>query len=462
MLSFGGEGMYIMVVGLNNKTAPVEIRERLSFQESQLGDAMSLLKTRKSILENVIVSTCNRTEVYAVVDQLHTGKYYIKEFLAEWFSIDRKEFEPYLFVYDNEEAVQHLFNVACGLDSMIIGETQILGQVRSSFFLAQEKETIGTIFKRLFKEAITVAKKAHTETEIGANAVSVSYAAVELAKKIFGNLSNKHVAIIGAGKMGKLAAQNLQGTGVSQITVVNRTIEKAQAMAEEFQGTAYSLDNIEKCLVEADIVISSTSSNTYVITKSMMETVEKKRKGKPIFLVDIAVPRDMDPGINELEGIFLYDIDDLEGIVEANIKEREKTAETIQTFINDSTFAFFQWINTLGVIPLISSLREKALTIQSNVMESLERKLPNLSEHERKVIGKHMKSIINQMLKDPILQIKELAAGPNGEEALDYFEQIFHLNGETQKKKAEENKVDNKKSKQYVTNVQTVPGLKFH
>ncbi|NCU16958.1 glutamyl-tRNA reductase [Pallidibacillus pasinlerensis] len=419
--------MHLIVVGLNNKTAPVEIRERLSFQESQIGDAMEALKGRKSILENVIVSTCNRTEVYAVVDQLHTGKYYIREFLAEWFSMERAEFDPYLFIYENDKMIRHLFNVACGLDSMIIGETQILGQVRSSYLLAQEKQTIGTVFNRLFKEAVTVAKKAHTETDIGANAVSVSYAAVELSKKIFGDLQGKQVAIVGAGKMGKLAIQNLQGSGVDKIAVVNRTFERAKEMADEFNGEAYSLDNLIDVLSQSDIVISSTGSSQYVITKSMMETVEKTRKGKPIFLVDIAVPRDIDPEIHDLDSMFLYDIDDLEGVVEANMEERQKAAELIETFIDEAQADFQEWLNTLGVIPLISNLREKALNIQADVMTSLERKLPDLSERERKVIGKHMKSIINQMLKDPILQIKELAAEPNGNEALYYFEQIFNL-----------------------------------
>lgn len=419
--------MHLIVVGLNNKTAPVEIRERLSFQESQIGDAMEALKGRKSILENVIVSTCNRTEVYAVVDQLHTGKYYIREFLAEWFSMERSDFDPYLFIYENDKVIRHLFKVACGLDSMIIGETQILGQVRSSYLLAQEKQTIGTVFNRLFKEAVTVAKKAHTETDIGANAVSVSYAAVELSKKIFGDLQGKQVAIVGAGKMGKLAIQNLQGSGVDKIAVVNRTFERAKEMADEFNGEAYSLDNLIDVLSQSDIVISSTGSSQYVITKSMMETVEKTRKGKPIFLVDIAVPRDIDPEIHDLDSMFLYDIDDLEGVVEANMEERQKAAELIETFIDEAQSDFQEWLNTLGVIPLISNLREKALNIQADVMTSLERKLPDLSERERKVIGKHMKSIINQMLKDPILQIKELAAEPNGNEALYYFEQIFNL-----------------------------------
>lgn len=443
--------MHIIVVGLNYKTAPVEIRERLSFQEAEIGTAMEVLKTKKSILENVIVSTCNRTEIYAVVDQLHTGRYYIKEFSAQWFNIGREEFEDYLFIYENQLAIKHLFHVTCGLDSMVIGETQIIGQVRSSFLLAQQLNTIGTVFNQLFKQAVTVAKKAHTETDISSNAVSVSYAAVELAKKIFGNLSGKHVLIIGAGKMGKLAIQNLQGSGASTISVVNRTLEHARQLASEFSGNGYSLDSLPSCLLQADIVISSTGANRYVITKEMMESVNKQRKGKPLLFVDIAVPRDIDPAVNEYESIFLYDIDDLKDVVEANLQERERAAEMIQLFIREEMALFQEWLNTLGVVPLISSLREKALNIQADVMKSLERKLPDLTERERKIVGKHMKSIINQMLKDPILQIKELAASPSGDEALHYFEQIFALTEQVSQKKT------NREKKQVENSLRTVP-----
>ncbi|WP_145723636.1 glutamyl-tRNA reductase, partial [Bacillus licheniformis] len=212
--------MHILVVGLDYKSAPVDIREKLTFQPDELGQAMSQLKEEKSILENIIVSTCNRTELYAVVDQLHTGRYYMKMFLANWFGLSKEDVSPYLKFYENDGAVEHLFRVSCGLDSMVIGETQILGQVRTSFKLAQEEKTIGTVFNYLFKQAVTVAKRCHAETDIASNAVSVSYAAVELARKIFGDLSDKHVLILGAGKMGELAVQNLHGHGIGQVTVI--------------------------------------------------------------------------------------------------------------------------------------------------------------------------------------------------------------------------------------------------
>ncbi len=427
--------MHIIVVGVNYKTAPVEIREKLTFSESELVEAMKVLQQQKSILENVIISTCNRTEIYAVVDQVHTGRYYIKTFLADWFKLEKEELTAYLRILENEAAVEHLFRVACGLDSMILGETQILGQVRSSFLLAQQENTIGTVFKQLFKQAVTLAKRAHSETEIGSNAVSVSYAAVELAKKIFGDLSTKHVLILGAGKMGELALQNLYGSGVKKVTVINRTFEKAKHLADKFCGEAKSLSELQCALIEADILISSTGAKDYVITKDMMVYIEKMRKGRPLFMVDIAVPRDLDPALAELESIFLYDIDDLEGIVQANLAERKKAAEQIEIMIEAELVEFQQWLHTLGVVPVIAALREKALAIQAETMQSIERKLPHLSERDRKILNKHTKSIINQLLRDPILRAKELAAEPNAEEALRLFTKIFNIEDAVQAQK---------------------------
>ncbi|MGE6629054.1 glutamyl-tRNA reductase [Bacillus sp. NPDC077027] len=434
--------MHILVVGLDYKTAPVEIREQLSFESSQLGEAMSKLKEEKSILENIVISTCNRTEIYAVVDQLHTGRFYIKRFLADWFGLEKEDVSPYLRFYENDGAVEHLFRVACGLDSMIIGETQILGQVRASFKVAQEEDTIGTVFNYLFKQAVTVAKRSHAETDIASNAVSVSYAAVELAKKIFGRLNDKHVLILGAGKMGELAAQNLQGQGIGQVTVINRTFEKAEELANRFSGEPRSLNQLEKTLSEADIVISSTGAKQFVITKGMLEKANKHRKGRPLFMVDIAVPRDLDPSISEVEGAFLYDIDDLEGIVAANLKERRAVAEQVELLIEAEIVEFKHWLNTLGVVPVISALREKALSIQADTMQSIERKLPHLSHREMKLLNKHTKSIINQMLKDPILKAKEIAGEPDSEEKLVLFKEIFDLKAAGEDREVEQKETE--------------------
>ncbi len=378
--------MHILVVSVNYRTAPVEFREKLTFQAAELERAMTTLQNQKSVLENVIVSTCNRTEIYAVVDQLHTGRYYIKKFLADWFQLEIEEVAPYLTIFEQDGAIDHLFRVTCGLDSMVVGETQILGQIKDSFLEAQQVKATGTIFNELFKQVITLAKRAHSETTIGESAMSVSYAAVELGKKIFGELTDCHVLILGAGKMGELALQNLYGSGARKVTVMNRTLSKAEVMAEKYMGHAKSLSELQCALLEADILISSTGASEYVITKEMMTKVEKMRSGRPLFMVDIAVPRDIDPAIDELEGSFLYDIDDLQGVVEANRAERLKEAEKIQFMIEEEIVLFKTWLSTLGVVPLISALRDKALAIQSETMVSLERKIPNLSDREKKLL----------------------------------------------------------------------------
>ncbi|EJS72065.1 MULTISPECIES: glutamyl-tRNA reductase [Bacillus] len=430
--------MHILVVSVNYRTAPVEFREKLTFQAAELEQAMTTLQNQKSVLENVIVSTCNRTEIYAVVDQLHTGRYYIKKFLADWFQFEIEEVAPYLTIFEQDGAIDHLFRVTCGLDSMVVGETQILGQIKDSFLEAQQVKATGTIFNELFKQVVTLAKRAHSETTIGESAMSVSYAAVELGKKIFGELTDCHVLILGAGKMGELALQNLYGSGARKVTVMNRTFTKAEVMAEKYMGHAKPLSELQCALLEADILISSTGASEYVITKEMMTKVEKMRSGRPLFMVDIAVPRDIDPAIDELEGSFLYDIDDLQGVVEANRAERLKEAEKIQFMIEEEIVLFKTWLSTLGVVPLIAALRDKALAIQSETMESLERKIPNLSDRERKVISKHTKSIINQLLKDPILVAKEIAAEKGADEKLALFAKIFDLEMEDVESCAEE------------------------
>ena len=428
--------MYILQVGFNYVTTPVEIREKLAFSENTIENAIEELNQRKSILENVIISTCNRTEIYAVVDQIHTGRYYIKQFLSDWFDIPMDEFASYLEVNENDEAIEHLLRVSVGLHSMVLGETQILGQVRDSFLTAQKLKATGTIFNELFKRAVTFAKRAHKETAIGEHAVSVSYAAVELAKKIFGDITDKHVVIYGAGEMGELAVKNLYGAGVENITVINRTLNRAEELARQFKATAKTSDELEAVLQKADILISSTAAKEPVLSKKDIEPIQKVRKGKPLFLVDIAVPRDLDADISELDSVFLYDIDDLQHIVDKNLAERKEAAEAIEMQLEDEIYEFKEWVTTLGVVPVIRALREKALDIQSETFASIKRKIPDLTEREQKVISKHTKSIVNQLLKDPIIQAKEMAGEKNSDELLSLFVDVFGID-EKVKKEAE-------------------------
>ncbi|MDV2684872.1 glutamyl-tRNA reductase [Alkalihalophilus lindianensis] len=429
--------MHIIVVGLNYKTAPVEMREKFAFQEAEMPIALNQLRNMKSILECTIISTCNRTEIYVVADQLHTGRHFTKSFLAEWFQLSKEEVSPYLDIREDHHAIEHLFRVACGLDSMILGETQILGQVRDSFLLAQQEQATGTIFNHLFKQAVTLAKRAHSGTEIGQHAVSVSYAAVELGKNIFGDFDGKHVLILGAGKMSELTAKHLHANGAKKITVINRTEARAAELAARFLGQARPFEQLQDALVDADVLISSTGARDFVVSKEMMSKTLKKRKGRPLFMVDIAVPRDLDPALAELDDVYLYDIDDLQNIVEANLAERKREAEKIELMIELEIDEFKSWLNTLGVVPIITALRSKALAVQAETMESIERKLPNLSEREKKVLRKHTKSIVNQLLRDPVTRVKELAGESSSDEALELFTKIFALEEELETQERE-------------------------
>ncbi len=419
--------MHIIAVGLNYRTAPVEVREKFAFATEELPLALEQLSRTKSMLECVIVATCNRTEIYAVVDRLHVCGRYIRGFLENWFGLPREQFTKHLYMYEDELAIEHLMRVTCGLDSMVIGETQILGQVKDAFSLAQSCRTTGTIFNQLFKQAVTVAKRAHSETSIGETAVSVSYAAVELGKRIFGTFQGKSVLIVGAGKMSELTLKHLKANGAAKVMVANRTLARAEELAGKVGGIAVPMDRLTSVLPEIDVVISSTGASSYVLSASDVRPVLEGRTSKPLFMIDIAVPRDLDPDLAELANVFLYDIDDLEGIVESNLEQRRKESAKIETMIAAEMSAFELWYKLLGVSPVIRALQEKAADIHEETMISLLNKLPDLDERERKVIGKLTKSMMNQLMHDPILRIKELAAERGGEEAVQLFADLFGL-----------------------------------
>jgi len=421
------KGMHILTVSLNYKRTPVELREKFSVSDEALPGALAALKQTKSILECVLLSTCNRTEVFAVVDQLHRGRDFIVRFLSNWFGVAPNEFAFCIDFKENDQAIRHLFRLASGLESMVIGETQILGQLKQAFFTAQAEGTTGIIFNTLFKQVITMAKRAHAQTKIGQHAVSVSYAAVELARQIHGDLHQKQAVVIGAGKMSELTLKHLADHGVDQITVVNRTVEKALELAKPFSGRAMGFDHLLSAVKEADIVISSTGAKEYVLTHRQIEGIMAGRPDRPLFMIDIAVPRDIDPAIGDLEHVFLYDIDDLNGIVEANLLEREKEAQEVEAMIEEELLGFKQWVHTLGVVPLITALQKKATAIQEEAMRKIENKLPDLNDTERRLIRKYTKSIINQMMHDPIVRIKEMAAERGAKEALQLFAEIFAL-----------------------------------
>ncbi|OAB46680.1 glutamyl-tRNA reductase [Paenibacillus glacialis] len=419
--------MHIVVVGLNYRTAPVEVREKFTFADKDLPEALRHLKLTKSVLEGVIVATCNRTEIYVVVDRLHMCGYFIRSFMEQWFGISREEFTSHLYIYEDEQAISHLFRVTCSLDSMVLGETQILGQVRSAFLQSQENNATGVWFNMLFKQAVTLGKRVHSETTIGESAVSISYAAVELGKRIFGLFTDKKVLILGAGKMSELTVKHLYANGADEVIVANRTLSRAEEVAIKFNGTPCTLETAVNRLDEVDILISSTGAKEYILTSSQVKESMKNRQSRPLFIIDIAVPRDIDPVIGDLQNVFLYDIDDLEGIVESNLEMRRGEAVKIEMMIKEEIIVFHQWLKTLGVRPAIRALQEKSNSIHEDTMESLFNKLPELDDHQRKVIRRLTKSIVNQMMHDPINRIKEMTGEKQGNEALDFFTQIFAL-----------------------------------
>ncbi|MCZ8519111.1 MULTISPECIES: glutamyl-tRNA reductase [Paenibacillus] len=419
--------MHIVVAGLNYRTAPVAIREKFAFAEGDLPRALEELKATSSIMECVIVGTCNRTELYVAVDTQQLCGHHLRSFMEKWFGVPKDQFNKHLYVYENEKAINHLFRVTSGLDSMVIGETQILGQVRDAFLLAQKEKTTGVLFNTLFKQAVTMAKRAHTETGIGENPVSVSYAAVELGKRIFGTYKGKKVLIIGAGKMSELTVKHLYANGADKVIVVNRTLGRAKELADKFDGVASTMDRLLDHLEEADIVISSTGASGYVLTAEQVSCILQRRRSRPLFMIDIAVPRDLDPRLGDMPNVFLYDIDNLQSLVNSHMEERHKAAVQIEDMIGAEMAAFEQWTKTLGVTPVIQALQTKAASIHEDTMESLMKKLPDLDERELKVIRKLTKSIVNQMLRDPIVRIKEMAAERHGDEALEMFTTIFAL-----------------------------------
>ena len=430
--------MHVISLSLNYRKATVEEREKVQFNEVELTEALHKLRTEKSILETVLLSTCNRTEVYIVSDQIHTGKYYAQSFLADWFDVDLETIKKIIDVKVGEEAIEHLFYVTAGLDSMVLGETQILGQIRDAFLKAQNEQTTGTIFNKLFKEAITVAKKGHNDTDISKNAVSTSYAAIQLVNKIFDENRAVKAVVIGAGEMSEQSVLNLTSNGITDITIVNRTIDNAQRLADKFGCSYQAMDELEDCLLDTDLVISSTSSRNYVITEYMLESIQAKRAARPLILIDIAMPRDIEPGTTQYDNVYMYNVDDLQGLIDSNLETRQQEAKKVESMIVKAQDDFDTWVNQLGVTPVIQALRTKALTIHEETFKSVERKMPDMTDREKTVISKHMKSIINQMLKDPITYTKEIGNEKHAMKKLKEIEMLFGVEEEVEEVKNRE------------------------
>jgi glutamyl-tRNA reductase len=406
--------MHLILVGLSHKTAPVEIREKLTFPASRQEEALALLTSGTQVAEAVILSTCNRTELYAVTAGEDAGIETVIGFLAEYHALDADELARYLYVIKGEAVVRHLFRVVASLDSMVVGEAQILGQVKEAYDHAFCAGSTGRAFNRLFRQSFEVGKRVRTETAIGETAVSISYAAVELAKKVFDSLAGRTILILGAGKMSELTAKHLVSQGVNTVLVANRTYERAQELAERFDGEAIRFEDLFTRMREADIVISSTAATSYVVAKADVAPVLKGRGGQPLFLIDIAVPRDIDPAVNDLHGVFLYDIDDLSGVVESNLEERTREAQRAEVIIEDEIGKFITWRESLEVVPTVAAIRAKAEALRQGELEKALKRLGDLSDKEVQTVEALTSAIVNKMLHGPTHRLKQAASLKDG------------------------------------------------
>lgn len=403
--------MEIIVVGASHKTMPVELRERVAIPRNKLIQALKTLN--KEIKERVILSTCNRIEVYVVSDEPKVAIAKIINFLHSYYQLDRVEFESYLYVYQAKEAISHLFNVCASLDSMVVGESQILGQVKEAYEQAVTINVTGTYLDNLFQKAILVGKRVRTQTAIGKGAVSVSSVAVELAKKIFGKLDGKKVLIIGAGKMSEQAANHLYSNKVRTILTTSRTYEKAIAIAKKFHGKAIKFDEMLNTLPTVDIVISSTSAPHLIIKKEDIKSLMRIRKYNPIFFIDIAIPRDIDPEIGKIDGIYLYNIDDLQAVVQSNISQRQKEIKKCQLIIDKEADEFCHWLNFRQLSPIISSLKAKFSAIRQEELNKLFSKHKTISVQEKERLELITSRLTDRFLKEPIITLKRYGSTQN-------------------------------------------------
>jgi glutamyl-tRNA reductase len=419
--------MELIVIGLNHKTASIDLRERMAFAEDQMETALHQVKSLPSLKENMILSTCNRVEIYAAVRETEKAVLDLKHFLSQYHGLPLKEFEKNLYSFLGEEAVKHIFRVASSLDSMVVGEPQILGQIKSAYEMAVESKTSGIILHRLLHRAFHVAKRVRTETKIGDSAVSVSSVAIELAQKIFETLEKKTVLLIGAGEMCELAARHLVSGGVEKVWVTNRTYDRAVSLAQEFNGEAIPFDEMNQGLKKVDIVISATDSPQYLIRHDQMAKVIKERKQKPVFFIDIADPRDIEPSVGEIENVYLYNIDDLKKVADENIKDRGKEAQKAETIVQDEVIKFVNWYHSLEVTPTIVALRNKFEEIRKRELEKTLSLHPNLSDKEKKSLETLTSAIINKILHTPSALLKQTDEEAMADLYLDTLRTLFQL-----------------------------------
>ncbi|MEW9798258.1 glutamyl-tRNA reductase [Alteromonas sp. CYL-A6] len=436
--------MTLLALGINHKTAPVALREKVAFTPDSLVEALSSLKALDGVAESVIVSTCNRTEIY--VNTEGDGADDLLTWLSSFHQVMNDEITQNSYVFSQQDAVRHIMRVASGLDSLILGEPQILGQVKQAFSDAKRSGTVGTEFEKLFQHTFAVAKRVRSETEIGANAVSVAYAAVQLARHIFAELPKRSVLLVGAGETIELVAQHLKEQGVKRLAVANRTVQRAEALAATLDADVLTLSQLPQHLHDFDIVISSTASQLPLIGKGMVEKALKQRKNLPMFLVDLAVPRDIEAEVNELGDAYLYTVDDLQHIVEKNLANREQAAEEAEKLIAAQVDDFLAWRQAQQSVDLVREYRQRGMQLRDELALRAKHQL-NEGKAPEDVIDELAYKLTNAMLHAPTRALREAAAQDNAA-LTDWLRAAFSLSGESQvsspasDNSAEKNKVN--------------------
>ncbi len=418
----------IVNIGMNHESAPVELRECMANNRESSSLALSCMRESEWIKEGLFLSTCNRVEAIYTTDYPEEARKTILSMLSMLGNISEERFMPNIYIYEDSEALKHVFRVASSLDSMVVGEPQILGQIKEAYHQAAGVEkTTGVILNRLMHRAFHVAKRVKTETGISEAAVSISYAAVELAKKIYYSLEGKKVLLVGAGEMAELAARHLMGNGIESLIVANRSFDKAVQIADLFRGKAVFFEEMESYLLEVDIVVTSTSSMDFVIPYDMVRNSLRKRRNHPLFFIDIAVPRDVDPRVNKLENVYLYDIDDLKEVVNENTAQRKGEAIKAERIVQEEVIRFEKWLKTLDVVPTITALKDKIESIRKSEIEKSLPALGDLTPSQIRAIDSLTESLIGKIMNDPIVVLKGKADGRSRDIYLDVTRKLFSL-----------------------------------
>lgn len=418
--------MQLVVLGLNHKTVPVEIREKFSLTEEEVYIGLKSIDDYEKFREMTIISTCNRTEVYAVIEETHDALLFLKVFLYDLVGYE-EGIDEYLYFYTGRDCIRHLFRVSASLDSLVVGEGQILSQVKKAYAIAREADATSTILNTLFHRSISVGKRVRTETKIAHSAVSVSSAAVELAKSIFPDFTNLSAMMIGAGKMGELTVGSLKGRGCEDVYVANRDFKKAQKLAQKVGAIPIVLENILEFAEKIDVIITSTGATYYIITKEDVNELMLKRNGKPIIFIDIAVPRDVEPQVADIEGVSLYNIDDLEAVVNNNIEIRDKEAVLAEKIIEEEVKSLLDRFHYLSIQPVIALLTNRAERMRERELKRAMAKLPDITLEQRRVIENMSRMIVRKMLREPMVKVNNAAGTKNEEYYVEAMRRLFKL-----------------------------------